>query len=278
MNEAFISKSNNVIFYILIALTFFTMVIHLVKLFRLKIKIRVQKTVYVSDKPCLNQKKLKHLKRNLMLRTLLNSCAFIFLLLAASDIKWGTYFEPVQNSSVSIALVFDISNSMNAKDGLKNHTRLESSAIFAKELLNRISELCFQNGFENPLVSVILAKGDGITAIPLTQDYACVESLLDELNTKLMSATGTNIARGILEAKTSFSKQYASAGKIWLFTDGEETEGQFSAALAECIQDGIPVSVVGVGSLEGAETFAGDGKTKIHTSQTDNEATNDNET
>jgi hypothetical protein len=178
------------------------------------------------------------------------------IILAYSKISWGSYLVPVQKSATSVSFVFDISNSMLAKDGYNGTTRLESSAVYAKKLLEKM---------ENNSVSVVIAKGDGVVAIPITEDKIIVESLLESLNPKLMTSPGSSIRKGILRAKETFEKNYSTAGRIWVFTDGEETDNQLKNALTECIKSGIPVSIIGFGSEKESSVYAGDGITTVQT-------------
>ena len=60
---------------------------------------------------------------------------FLFLLLAHAGLTWGTYLVPVQKSGHSVAMVFDISNSMMAKDCPGNISRLKAASLYAKKLL-----------------------------------------------------------------------------------------------------------------------------------------------
>ena len=187
------------------------------------------------------------------------ACLFIcfsFLLMAHAGLKWGTYLVPVQKTGHSVAMVFDISNSMLAKDCPDQTTRLEAATIYAKKLLSRMQGIP---------VAVVLAKGDGIAAIPLTDDIAITESLLDVMSPKLMTVPGSSIGRGILKAKETFNSNFSSAGRIWVFTDGEETDGQLTPALIECQKNGIPVTLIGFGSEKESQIITGDGKTKVMT-------------
>lgn len=195
-------------------------------------------------------------KKILFVRSGCLALAFIFLLLARAGLTWGTYLVPVQKTGHSVAMVFDISNSMLAKDCPGNTSRLDASALYAKKLLSKM---------EGIPVSVIIAKGDGIAAIPLTDDSAMVESLLDVLSPKLMTVPGSSIGRGILKAKDSFNINFSSAGRIWVFTDGEETDGQLSSALLDCQKNGIPVTFIGFGSENESPVLSGDGKTQVMT-------------
>ena len=196
------------------------------------------------------------LKKILFVRSACLAISFIFILLARAGLTWGTYLVPVQKSGHSVAMVFDISNSMLAKDCAGNTSRLEASAIYAKKLLSKM---------EGTPVSVVIAKGDGIAAIPLTDDSAMVESLLEVMSPGLMTVPGSSIGKGILKAKESFNTNFSSAGRIWVFTDGEETDGQLSSALLECQKAGIPVTLIGFGSEKESPVLTGDGKTQVMT-------------
>ncbi|MCQ2592281.1 MAG: tetratricopeptide repeat protein [Treponema sp.] len=201
-------------------------------------------------------------KKMIVIRAIFHSLAWCMLVLAYSKLYWGTYLMPVQKSGCAVSMVFDISNSMLAKDcpgSLPNEkTRLEASCIYAHKLLEKLKE----NGVP---VSVVLAKGEGITAIPITEDYEMVESLLDVMSPSLMTAPGTSLGKGLLRAKNSFPTNYSFAGRVWLFTDGEETDGHLKNAIIDCVKAGIPVSIIGFGSEDESEVLAGDGKTLIKT-------------
>ena len=195
-------------------------------------------------------------KRILFVRSGFLALSFIFLLLAHAGLSWGTYLVPVQKSGHPVSMVFDISNSMLAKDCPGNTARLEAASIYAKKLLAKM---------EGIPVSVIIAKGDGIAAIPITDDSAMIESLLDVMSPSLMTVPGSSIGKGILKAKESFHTNFSSAGRIWVFTDGEETDGQLSAALLDCQKAGIPVTLIGFGSEKESPVLTGDGKTQVMT-------------
>ena len=193
-------------------------------------------------------------KKILLVRSGCLAVSLIFLLLAHAGLTWGTYLVPVQKSGHSVAMVFDISNSMLAKDCPGNTRRLEAASLYAKKLLAKM------NGTP---VSVIIAKGDGIAAIPITDDAAMIESLLDVMSPSLMTVPGSSIGKGILKAKDSFPANFSAAGRIWVFTDGEETDGQLTSALLDCQKAGIPVTLIGFGSESESPVLTGDGKTQV---------------
>ena len=206
--------------------------------------------IILKEMCCFRYKKL------LIARSVCLFIAFVFLLLAHAGLTWGTYLVPVQKSGHSVAMVFDISNSMLAKDCPGQTSRLSAASLYARKLLQKM---------EGIPVAVVLAKGDGIAAIPLTDDNAMTEALLEVISPKLMTVPGTSIGRGILKAKDTFSTSFSSAGRIWVFTDGEETDGQLAPALLECQKSGIPVTIIGFGSEKESAVLTGDGKTQVMT-------------
>ena len=192
----------------------------------------------------------------LLVRSAFIAISFIMILIAYSDIHWGTYLVPIQKSGASVSLVYDISNSMLAPDCEGGLTRLKAACEYSKGLLSKM------NGVST---SVVLAKGDGVAAIPLTDDYVMIESLLEVMSPRLMTVPGSSIGKGILKAKESFPSNYSNVGRIWVFTDGEETDSHLKAALNECLKAGISVSIIGFGNEKESQIYAGDGKTLVST-------------
>lgn len=204
--------------------------------------------------------RLFNYRKFIIIRVLFLTLAWTMLVCAYAGIYWGTNLVPVQKNGTSVSFVFDISNSMLATDGPEGMSRLQASRIYASKLLNKMEE-----DHSSPPVSVVLAKGDGITAIPLTQDYTLVESLMEALSPALSTVPGTSLGKGVLKAKDSFPSNYSSAGRIWVFTDGEETDGNLKNALVESIKAGIPVTIIGFGKEMETDVLAGDRATYVKT-------------
>ncbi len=201
-------------------------------------------------------KRLFNIQKMIFIRSLFIALAWCMLVLAYAKISWGTYLMPVQKNGTAVSFVFDISNSMLAKDGPEKNTRLKAASIYVQKLLDNM---------EGIPCSIVLAKGDGVVAIPLTEDKLMIEGLLEVLSPSLMTVPGSSIGKGILKAKETFPSNYGAAGRIWVLTDGEETDGTLKNALSECVKVGIPVSIVGFGSEKETEVLAGDGKTLVKT-------------
>lgn len=189
-------------------------------------------------------------------RTIFRGLSASMVILACAGISWGTDTIPVQKSGRAVSFVFDISYSMEARDAPGGISRLNAACTYSKELMKHL---------EGTKISVVLAKGDGAVSIPLTEDYNTINTLIDNLSPKLMTAEGSSLGRGIKAAITSFPEQSAEASFILLFTDCEETDSSLQSALSESARYGIPVVIVGFGSERESEIVAGDGQTKVKT-------------
>ncbi|MCR5386311.1 MAG: VWA domain-containing protein [Treponema sp.] len=182
--------------------------------------------------------------------------AWMSLVFALAGISWGSVSTPVQKNGKSCAFVFDISYSMTANDAPDSLTRLKASAEYVKMLME------YMDGIS---VSCILAKGDGAIAIPQTEDFASVYSLLDSLSPSMMSAPGSSLGKGIEAALRSFPSSSSKSPVILLFTDGDETDSALTPAINKAIRQGVCVVIIGFGSERETEITAGDGVTPVKT-------------
>ncbi len=204
-----------------------------------------------------SEESFRRFRLRFMLRTIFRGLAWVMLILAIAGISWGTRAVTVQKSGTSVAMVFDISYSMEARDTPDRETRLQTAAEYAERLLDRM---------EGSSVSVTLAKGNASCVIPMTEDFESIKTLLSALSPKLMESEGSSLGSGIEAAMNSFPSQSAAFSTIWLFTDGEETDGQFSQALNKAARNAIPVTIIGIGDSSRTTTaVAGDGITKVST-------------
>ena len=205
-----------------------------------------------------NKSRKDKIRRRIFIRTICWSIAWFFFTAAVSDPSWGTKLVPIQKYGKAASFVFDVSYSMKATDvpAEAGGDRLAAAGNFASYLLDNM------NGIS---VSAVIAKGNGITAVPLTEDFNAVRSLVGSLDPKLMSSAGTSLGSGIKAASASFPSHSAKNSTIILFTDGDETDGGLEAALKNAVKDGMSVIIVGFGSEKETEITAGDGVTKVNT-------------
>ncbi|MCR4938633.1 MAG: VWA domain-containing protein [Treponemataceae bacterium] len=199
-----------------------------------------------------------NIRRRLVIRTVCWVFAWFSFAAALSDPSWGTKLVPVQKFGKAASFVFDVSYSMKAADvpleaGID---RLAAAGNFASYLLDNM------NGIS---VSAVIAKGKGITAVPLTEDFNSLRSLVGSLDPKLMTSAGTSLGSGIKAATTSFPPQFAKNSTIILFTDGDETDGSLESAAINAVKEGFSIIIVGFGAEKETEITAGDGVTKVNT-------------
>ncbi len=199
------------------------------------------------------------IKTRFWLRVTAWSIAWISLSIALAEPSWGTEHVPVPKSGCAASFVFDVSFSMNAKDAIsmQQTTRLQSAQVFAQELLESMPGIA---------TSAVIAKGDGFLAVPLTEDYYSIISVIQALSPYMLSTPGSSIAKGIETAIESFPPQSARNSFIIVFTDGDETDNKLEEAVKKANTYGIHVIFVGFGSVEETEVLAGDGKTTVKTS------------
>lgn len=201
----------------------------------------------------------------LLAKGILRITAWCCLVLAVAGISWGSVSTPVQKNGKSCAFVFDISYSMTANDAPNSLTRLEASAEYARMLMTHMDGIS---------ISCILAKGDGVIAIPQTEDFASIYSLLDIISPSMMSSQGSSLGKGIEAALKSFPSASSKAPVIFLFTDGDETDSGLQTALNKAVRYGVQVCIIGFGSVQETEVTAGDGETVVKTALRDEKLEN----
>lgn len=208
-----------------------------------------------------NGRMMARLKIVLPVRGFCWSFGWILLLVALSGLSWGSHLVPVQQTGSSLSLVFDISWSMMAQD-VEYHknrgiSRLEAAASYGEALLEHL---------DSTDVSVVIAKGEGVVAIPLTRDFNAIRALFPALSPRLITTTGSSLGSGLQKAASSFPVLSVAKKTVVVFTDGEETDGTLEAETLRLVSAGIDVIFLGFGSPSGTEIFAGDGKTVVHSS------------
>ena len=203
-----------------------------------------------------NSAEFKNIRKRIVARIILRAAAWCMMCFALAGFSWDTVSTPTQKNGNAIALVFDISYSMTARDCPNNLTRLEAAASYASDLLDRADGIP---------TSAILAKGSGVIAVPLTEDSQTIRALLANLSPKMMSSAGSSLGEGINAALKSFPRTVSKAPVIWLFTDGEETDNGLQNALTAALRRGVSVTIIGFGEEREAEIYAGDGKTLVQT-------------
>ena len=174
---------------------------------------------------------------------------FVFAgIVAMAGVSWGTETVEEDRAGLELSVVVDVSRSMLAED--IPPSRISRTASVIRGLVRELPGTRF---------SMVVFKGDATTVVPMTEDSAILDSVLDYLGPAFISAPGTNIARGLEEALDSFPEGSARNRAIVLFTDGGSLSGSPYEALNTAVYRGIPVFSVGAGTPGGTTVFLSDG-------------------
>lgn len=178
-----------------------------------------------------------------VVKVLLMTGGFLFLVLALARPQWGTSLEQVARKGVDLIIGIDISESMLAEDIEPN--RLRKSLEGASRLLDRL---------EGDRVGLLAYSGSSGVLCPLTLDYNAVRMFLDTLEPNMISYPGTSLASALESGIEAFGDGERKFQVMVLFGDGEDQidAADVEKAAADAAQKGIIVHTVGVGSPSGA--------------------------
>jgi Ca-activated chloride channel family protein len=152
-----------------------------------------------------------------------------------------------------VLFCIDISHSMLADDIAPN--RLERAKYFMQRILAQPPS--------NTPVGVVLFKGEGVLSVPLTTDREVLQHFIEDVSPLLQTVPGTDIEKGIETAVESFPKDTPAERYIYLFTDGEMTDGDPLALTERVKQQDIRVWTFMVGTEEGAPLDLDSGEVRI---------------
>ncbi|HAR64300.1 MAG: aerotolerance regulator BatA [Candidatus Margulisiibacteriota bacterium] len=165
------------------------------------------------------------------------------IIIALSRPQYGTRTIDVITHGVDIISAIDVSGTMAAED-FKPKNRIET----AKELFKE-----FVRGRKNDRIGLIVFAGKSYTQVPLTLDYAILETFLN--NVKIgMIEDGTAIGMAIATSINRLRKSDSKSKVIILLTDGDNNAGEIdpitAAKLARSFN--IKIYAIGVGKEGGA--------------------------
>lgn len=180
------------------------------------------------------------LLKKLKLRTLFFSLSWISLVTALACPLYGSKSFFVHKEGLSVIFVMDVSKSMTIED--VGTDRLTAGKYFADFLINRYKKNAF---------GLVVAKGDGVLAVPLSFEHGAVLNAIMNLSAFSMSSAGTNLEAGVMKALNSFSNESSNFKIIVLITDGEETKGSLIKAAEVINKSDVIFIAAGIGSKNG---------------------------
>jgi len=183
---------------------------------------------------------LQELHRRYILSTLFFLVFYVSLVVALAEPRWGFRLVSEYRQGLDVVIALDISRSMDVRD--VPPSRLGR----ALEIAQRTVTAAPGNRY-----AVVLGKGDGILAIPLTDDGESLQSLFRVLSSRSLSSPGTNLERLLDTALSAFKGNSSAQRRILLFSDGEALSGSLNSAVERLKANDISVVAVGVGTPEG---------------------------
>lgn len=170
----------------------------------------------------------------------------LLMVFALAGPSWERLPEPVFEKESALVIVMDLSYSMYADD--IKPSRLERARFKISDLLDLRQE---------GQTALIVYAGDAFTVTPLTDDIKTIKSQLTALTPQIMPAPGSNAGIAMEKAAELLKQAGNSEGHILLVTD--EVDSQFEKFFSKTNRRGYKVSILGIGTEEGAPVKIGDG-------------------
>jgi len=146
---------------------------------------------------------------------------------------------PISEQGIDIAMVLDVSGSMQSVDFQPNRLTVAVDTIDS-----------FVSDRPQDRISFIIFAGTAYTRIPLTLDHALIRQSLREVGTESVNADGTAIGMAISVGLNRLKKSDAVSRIMVLVTDGDNNAGAINPATAsELAKDmGVKIYTIGVGT------------------------------
>ena len=171
----------------------------------------------------------------------------MLVILSLAGPTWERIEQPAFRTDQSLVIALDLSRSMNAQD--MNPNRITRGKLKILDILKK------RQGAQ---VALIVYSANAFTVTPLTTDSETIASLVGSLDTNIMPSRGSYPAAAIDKGLQLLKQASVVNGEILLITDG----GSSSAALTSATNlknEGYSLSVLGVGTMEGAPIPENDG-------------------
>lgn len=171
---------------------------------------------------------------------LLALIAWLVAIVALAGPVWQKTPQPVHEREDALIILLDLTRSMYATDVKPN--RLVRARRKLLDLLKLRDE---------GVTGLIVYSGDAHTVSPLTDDSKTIAEMIPAVAPEMMPAPGSHLAPAIELALKLFTDANVSSGRILVITD-EIRDIANSQALARSNRVAFPISVMSVGTAEGA--------------------------
>ena len=176
-----------------------------------------------------------------VIKFLLLSFAYIFLILAIANPQLGTRQEKVKRKGIDVVIALDVSKSMLAQD--VQPSRLARSKNFISNFIDQL---------KNDRLAIVVFAGRAYLQMPLTVDYSAAKLYLKTIGTESVPTQGTSISDAIDLANESFAQGDNKSKALIIISDGEDHEAGVEEALETASKNGIKVFTLAVGTDKGS--------------------------
>lgn len=166
-------------------------------------------------------------------------CGLLAILALAGPV-WQQLPQPVFRQQSALVVALNLSRSMEAAD--VQPSRLVRARLKLLDLLAKR---------EDGQTALVAYAGDAFAVTPLTDDTATIAALVPSLSSEIMPLQGSRADLALAQAGKLFAQTKAARGHVVLITDGDEAN-ELDAAVDELRRAGHTLSVIGVGTPEGA--------------------------
>jgi Ca-activated chloride channel family protein len=167
------------------------------------------------------------------------SLGWIIACLALAGPAWERLPTPLYRNQAARVIALELSPSMLAADLKPN--RLTRARFAIRDLLDTLGD---------GQVALLGYAGDAFVVAPMTDDAATVRNLLGELEPGIMPVAGNETATAIRRGVALIHQSGSRGGELILVCD--TVSGDADVAAREAAQQGVRVSVLAVGTAEGA--------------------------
>src|SRR3990167_5221910 len=227
-------------------LTLFIISIFLIILFFFLRKVFRKKITYnFTLVSYLKQKSVKSFRLPSIINKVLRISILLILAFLIGKPQFVKYRTPIKVDGIDIVLLFDVSQSMNCFDDLKDRrTRFE---VAQQEAINFIDKRV------NDAIGLVIFAKDAVTRSPLTLDKNMLKSVIKDLQIGIIDGTGTAISTSLLTGANRLKKSKAKSKIMILLTDGQPTikEIPIEGVIKILNQLNIKVYTIGIGAENG---------------------------
>ena len=173
------------------------------------------------------------------------SVASLLAIIALAGPSWERMPTPAFRNDAALVIALDLSRSMNASD-------IKPSRLIRARY--KVADILQQR--KDGLTALMVYAGDAFTVTPLTSDTATISNQLNALNTDIMPSQGSNTIAALKLAVELLKQGGQTQGSILLIADAINVD---SAAQAKEILGNYKLSILGIGTIEGAPIKLADG-------------------